>query len=311
MTKVWDTHKHYDAVHAYGNLTTRSCQRSVSIEGLENIPKDGAVILAPNHRTALMDPMMVLLVSKGKIAFGARSDIFKNPKVARILRWLRILPIARERNGLSEVAKNFETFDEIVECLEHDVPFCLFSEGMHRAERGMLPVKKGIFRIAKMATDKLGKKVYVVPMGLDYEDFFQGQRRTAIRVGEAIEIGESFRTLEAEGRSEADIYRHLCETLRERILALIDRIPERGHGNKLLRLLGAVVSLPLFAVCAVGSIFIWLPLLIITSRLKDKAWTQTVRYVMHLIFPLFWPFHICLERLLNFYRDLAADFRRG
>ncbi len=250
MAKVWETYKHYDAVHAYGNLTTRSCQRSVKIEGLENIPKDGAVILAPNHRTALMDPMMILLISKGKIAFGARSDIFKNPKVARILRWLRILPIARERNGLSEVAKNFETFDEIVECLEHDV-------------------------------------VYVVPMGLDYEDFFQGQRRTAIRVGEAIEIGETFRTLEAEGKSEAEIYRHLCETLRERILALIDRIPERGHGNKLLRLLGAIISLPLFALCAVGSIFIWLPLLIITSRLKDKAWTQTVRYVMHLIFPLF------------------------
>ena len=88
------------------------------------------------------------------------------------------------------------------------------------------------------------------------------------------------------------------------------RIPERRHDRKLLRLLGAIVSLPLFAVCAVGSILIWLPLAIIVSRLKDKAWTQTVRYVMHLIFPLFWPFHICFERLLNFYRDLLADFRR-
>ena len=308
MAKVWEEYKYYDQVHAYGNLTARSCQRSVSIEGLENIPKDGAVILAPNHRTALMDPMMVLLISKEKIAFGARSDIFKNPKTARKLRWLRILPIARERNGLSEVAKNFETFDEIVECLEHDVPFCLFSEGMHRAERGMMPVKKGIFRIAKMAADKLGKKVYVVPMGLDYEDFFQGQRRTAIRVGEAIEIGEAFRAHADE--SEAEIYRHLCETLRERILALIDRIPERRHDRKLLRLLGAIVSLPLFALCAVGSILIWLPHLIIMSKIKDKAWTQTVRYVMHLIFPLFWPFHICFERLLNFYRDLIADFRK-
>ena len=307
MAKVWEDYKHYNQVHAYGNLTARSCQRSVSIEGLENIPKDGAVILAPNHRTALMDPMMVLLISKEKIAFGARSDIFKNPKTARWLRWLRILPIARERNGLSEVAKNFEVFDEIVECLEHDVPFCLFSEGMHRAERGMLPVKKGIFRVAKMAADRLGKKVYVVPMGLDYEDFFQGQRRTAIRVGEPIEVAAAFRDHAEE--NEAEIYRHLCETLRERILGLIDRIPERRHDRKLLRLLGAIVSLPLFAVCAVGSILIWLPLAIIVSRLKDKAWTQTVRYVMHLIFPLFWPFHICFERLLNFYRDLIADFR--
>ncbi len=302
MHKIWEDYKYYDTVHAYGNLTTRSCQRSVSIEGLENIPKDGAVILAPNHCTALMDPMMILLLSKGKIAFGARSDIFKNPKTARILRWMRILPIARERNGLSEVAKNFETFDEIIDCLDHGVPFCLYSEGMHRAERGMLPVKKGIFRIAKMAVDKLGKKVYVVPVGLDYEDFFQGQRRTAIRVGEPIEVGEAFRSHGEE--SEAEIYHHLCETLRERILALIGRIPPRRKGNKLLRVLGAVLSLPLFAVCAVGSLIIWLPLLIITSRLKDKAWTQTVRYVLHLLFPLFWPFHICFERLLNFYRDL-------
>lgn len=308
MAKIWEEYKHYRSVRAYGDLTTRSCQRSIQVEGLENIPRDGAVIFAPNHCTALMDPMMILAAVPGLIAFGARSDIFKNPRAARALRWLRIVPIARERNGLSEVAKNFETFDEIVECLEHDVPFCLYSEGMHRAERGMLPVKKGIFRIAKMAVDRLGKKVYVVPVGMDYEDFFQGQRRTAVRIGEPIEVGAAFR--EHPEENEAEVYHQLCLTLRERILALIGRIPEREHGKKWLRLLGAVVSLPLFLVCAVGSIFIWLPHLIIMSRIKDKAWTQTIRYVTHLIFPLFWPFHICFERLLNFYRDLIADFRR-
>jgi 1-acyl-sn-glycerol-3-phosphate acyltransferase len=307
MAKIWEDYKHYKSVRAYGDLTTRSCQRCISVEGLENIPKDGAVILAPNHCAALMDPMMILAAIPGVIAFGARSDIFKKPSAARALRWLRIVPIARERNGLAEVAKNFEIFDEIVECLEHDVPFCLFSEGMHRAERGMMPVKKGIFRLAKMAVDRLGKKVYVVPVGLDYEDFFQGQRRTAVRVGEAIEIGAAFK--ESREENEAVIYRELCVELRERILTLIGRIPERRHDRKWLRLLGAVVSLPLFAVCAVGSVLIWLPHLIIMSRIKDKAWNQTVRYVMHLIFPVFWPFHICFERLLNFYRDLIADFR--
>lgn len=308
MARIWEEYRGYDNVHWYANLCTRSCFRSVSVEGAERIPTDGAVMLAPNHCAALMDPMMVLLIKKGPIGFGARSDIFKNPRIARWLRWLRIVPIARERNGLSEVAKNFDTFDEIVECLEHDVPFCLYSEGMHRAERGMLPVKKGIFRVARMAADKLGKKVYVVPMGIDYEDFFQGQRRAAVRIGEPLEIGEVFR--ERADQPEVEIYRYLCQELHERDLALIGRIPERTHARKWLRLPGAILSLPLFAICSVGSILIWLPLLIITSKLKDKAWTHTVHFVLHLVFPVFWPFHICFERLLNFYRDLVADFRR-
>ena len=169
MRKIWEYDRVYRVMKVYVNLCTRSCFRSVRLEGLERIPQDGAVILAPNHCAAMMDPMLVLLTRNTPIAFGARSDIFAKPAIARILRWLRIVPIARERNGLQEVAKNYEVFDEIVDCLDHEVPFCLYREGTHRAERGMMPVKKGIFRIAKMALDKLGKPVRVVPVGIAYE----------------------------------------------------------------------------------------------------------------------------------------------
>ena len=289
-------------------LTTKTCFRSIHIEGAERIPQDGAVILAPNHCAALMDPLLTLVLFGGKpVVFGARSDIFANPKVAKVLRWLRILPIARERNGLSEVAKNFDIFQEIIDCLDHEVPFCLYAEGTHNPEREMLPVKKGIFRVARMAQDQLGVPVRIVPIGVNYEDFFRGQGRISIRVGEPMEIGEEF--AKCAGLAEADIYRELCTELRDRDMALIGPERTRRHDRKLLRALGALLSLPLFAVCAVGSLLIWLPYAIIMHGMEDKAWSHTVRFVMHFIFPVLWIFHIPFERLLNFYRHLFEDLK--
>ena len=307
MHQIWEEYRGYFLLRRYAALCTRSCFSSVRIEGTENIPTDGAVIVAPNHCCALMDPMVVMLAYKDKIGFGARSDIFANPRTGAILRWLRILPIARERNGLSEVAKNFDIFDEIVDCLAHDVPYCLYSEGMHRAERGMLPVKKGIFRIAKLAVERIDKPVYVVPMGLDYEYFFRTQGRVAIRIGEPMNMTELFAA--AADRPEGDVYRDLCTDLRERILALIGRIPERRHGQKLLRALAGLVLLPLFLVCAVAGFPIWLTHAILLARMKDKAWSHTLRFILHLVLPIFIPFDIGFGRILNLYRNLVEDLK--
>lgn len=303
MAKIWEPYRGYTRCRHYTDLITRTCFRSIRIEGRERIPAEGAVILAPNHCATLLDPMLQLLLrpDKAPIAFGARSDIFANPRTAKILRWLRIVPIARERNGLNEVAKNFEVFDEIVDCLDHDVPFCMYAEGTHRAERGMLPVKKGLFRVAKMASDHLGKPVYIFPIGTCYEDFFRGQTRVRMCVGEPMEIGAEF--ARRADLPEAEVYRELCEELRERVIALIGEPIERRR-RSWFHIPAALLSLPLFAVCAVGSLPIWLPYLLIIHRMKDKAWSHTVRYGLHFVLPIFIPFHIGFERLLNFYRDL-------
>jgi 1-acyl-sn-glycerol-3-phosphate acyltransferase len=303
MAKIWEPYRGYTRCRHYTDLITRTCFRSIRIEGRERIPSEGAVILAPNHCATLLDPMLQLLLrpDKAPIAFGARSDIFANPRTAKILRWLRIVPIARERNGLNEVAKNFEIFDEIVDCLDHDVPFCMYAEGTHRAERGMLPVKKGLFRVAKLASDHLGKPVYIYPIGTCYEDFFRAQTRVRMRVGEPMEIGAEF--ARRADLPEAEVYRELCEELRERVIALIGE-PIEPRRRAWFHIPAALLSLPLFAVCAVGSLPIWLPYLLIMRGMKDKAWSHTVRYGLHFVLPIFVPFHIGFERLLNFYRDL-------
>lgn len=265
-------------------------------------------MLAPNHRCALMDALSVLFLKKEAVGFGARADIFRKPRIAAILNWLRILPISRERDGLHEVAHNLEIFDEIVECLDRDMPFCLFSEGTHRPQKGLLPIKKGIFRVSRMAHEKLGKPVYIVPVGLDYEDFRHEMGKMVIRVGEAFELGQ----FEAEHSElgEAELYQSLRKELQTRLLALIDQYPERDHGHLFLRTLASILSLPLFIIGAAGSFPIWLSSELILGSMQDKAWAHTVVIVCRIIFPVLWPFWWLYAFLLRFYIKLIEDFRK-
>ena len=305
MRRIWEKSSGYSFWRHYVDFCTRASFSSVEISGLERMPREGAVLLAPNHRAALMDPLLVLLLRKGPTGFGARADIFRKPRMAAILRWLRILPLARERDGLQAVSKNWEIFDEIIDCLAHGVPFCMFSEGTHRAERGMMPVKKGLFRIARMACDKLEGPVWVVPVGIDYDYFFRQGGRAAIRIGEPLDMRAAF----SSDRPEGDIYHDLCAELQARDLSLIDRLKEREHGRRVLRLLGALPLLPLYPVFALASAPIWLPASIILSRFEDKAWSHTVYYACRLLLPAFLPFYYIFSFIHNYFTDLITDLK--
>ena len=257
MANVWRPNRGYSILKPYVNFCCKSIFSRVRVSGLENVPTDGYVMYAPNHCATLMDPLLLLTTRRGPIAFGARYDIFRNPRVAKMLNWMRILPLARERDGLKSVSTNFETFDDIVDCLGHGVPFCMFSEGRHRPERGMLPVKKGIFRVCKLALDRLGGPVYIVPVGLDYQYFFRQGGSVDLRIGKPIDI-EDYMT-RGETAGEAAAYRELCEVLQQRILALIGKVPERKGRMLLPRLLAALVLLPLTLATCILSLPIWLP----------------------------------------------------
>ena len=181
----------YDALHGYVNLFVKASYRNISYVGLERIPNDGAVIFAPNHSGALMDAMVVVAMNSGPTVFLARADIFKNPKLAKILTFFKMMPIMRMRDGIEEVKKNNKTIETAADVLKDKVPLCLFPEGTHQAKHSMLPLSKGIFRIALQAKELLGDKpLYIVPIGIRYGNFFRFRSSARVQFGNPINVGE-------------------------------------------------------------------------------------------------------------------------
>lgn len=160
--------------------------------GRENIPTDGAIIFAPNHTNGLMDALSVLTIKKGPMVFVARADIFRNKKIAKILAFLKMMPIMRIRDGRENLKKNEEIMQKSVDILKVKIHFCIMPEGTHRAMHSLMPLSKGIFRIALQANENLNSEmpVYIVPVGIEYGDFFRFGASLLINIGKPINISE-------------------------------------------------------------------------------------------------------------------------
>ena len=122
--KIQDFDGLYAFLRHYVDFMLRMAYRRIKYVGLEKVPADGAVIYAPNHTNALMDALVILAMDRKQKVFVARADIFRNPKVAKILRFLKIMPIMRIRDGMDEVRKNTEIIHKSVDVLLDKVPFC-------------------------------------------------------------------------------------------------------------------------------------------------------------------------------------------
>ncbi|MCQ2184492.1 MAG: 1-acyl-sn-glycerol-3-phosphate acyltransferase [Bacteroidales bacterium] len=313
MNKVYDTPWAYGFFRPYVDLNTKWSFRSLKIAGKENIPTDGAVIFAPNHTNTLMDALVMLQARKGPTAFGARADTFKNPTVAKLLTFFKILPISRVRDGRAALESNHAVFDEIVDCLAHDIPFCLFVEGKHRPMHSLQPIKKGVYHVGKLAEERLRKPVYIVPVGIDYSDYFHYMCDVKMSYGEPIRVSEYL-----------DDWPALSQLLHDRIASLITYFPDDEHyetnwkafhlrhrprrsiTKKGLRVLWALCSLPIFLICGAVCSPVLLATWLTRRKLKDMAWMNTVRYGWRLLFCIIWPFHSLFYLLLNLYRDILS-----
>ena len=239
--KVQDYDFMYDFLRYYVDIVMKLSYRKIKYVGKEFIPKDGAVILAPNHTNALMDAMVVLGMDHRPKVFVARADIFRNPKIAKILTWLKIMPIMRMRDGYEEVKKNNETIERAVDVLRDRVPFCIFPEGTHQAKYSSLPLAKGIFRIAFQAQELMpDMPLYIVPVGIRYGSFFRFRSTVRVQIGESINVGRFIK--EHSEMAPAEQMTAIRELLTERIQNSIFYIPNDEDYDAMYEICATVVK---------------------------------------------------------------------
>ncbi len=227
MRKIQDDNVLYSLIKPYVDHHTRRSFIRYKVLGRKNIPTDGACIFGSNHCNTLMDAMVLLAATKGKKVFIARGDIFKNPTTANILKWIRILPIFRMRDGIGAVRdKNGDTISQAVDVLHDEVPLCLFPEATHRTKHSLRPLSKGIFHIALEANKQFGKEkpIYIVPVGLEYGDYFRFRSTVVVSFGKPINVTEYLKGREND--NEAVIINELKALLTQRMSELISFIPD-------------------------------------------------------------------------------------
>jgi 1-acyl-sn-glycerol-3-phosphate acyltransferase len=166
----------------------------IIVIGTENIPVNGGFIFAPNHRNALMDALAAVLITpKHKsTTFLARADIFKNKNVAKFMRFSKIMPAFRIRDGFENLGKNNEVFDQCVELLEANQALCIMPEGNQELPHKVRQLVKGIFRVAfsVQQRNKTEHPLQIVPVGFDYGDIVKYGKHLIINIGKPIDVSD-------------------------------------------------------------------------------------------------------------------------
>ena len=227
MSKIQDDNKLYSFLRPYVDYHVRKAFRRYKVVGYDKIPKNAACIFAANHTNTLMDALVLLSMNHEKKVFIARGDMFKKPAIAKIMFFLRILPIYRIRDGFKSVKdNNAEIIDKAADVIHDEVKLFLYPEATHRTKHSLRQLSKGIFHIALKANNDFGheKPVYIVPTGIEYGDYFRYRSTALITFGEPINVTEYVNNHKDE--NEAVILNNLREMFTERLSSLISFIPD-------------------------------------------------------------------------------------
>jgi 1-acyl-sn-glycerol-3-phosphate acyltransferase len=113
----------------------------IEFEGLENVPKNGGLVIASNHQTYI-DPFWLSLPIKRPTRYLAWSDAFRWPIVGRFLSWFGAWPLALEGSDPAAIRRSLQW-------LRNGGAVVIFPEGARGNATGSLErFKAGAVRLA-------------------------------------------------------------------------------------------------------------------------------------------------------------------
>ncbi len=145
------------------------------IIGAENIPNDGAVIIAGNHKHVL-DQCLTIMATKRVIHYMAKKEYFEGA-LAPFFRLVGCIPVDRSR-------RDFSSAKSALTVLKDDGAIGIFPEGTrNKTNAFILPLKRGTVSMAKKAD------AYIVPFGLTGEYKFRSKDLQVI-FGKPFKVGD-------------------------------------------------------------------------------------------------------------------------
>jgi 1-acyl-sn-glycerol-3-phosphate acyltransferase len=108
--------------------------------GVENVPREGALVLAPNHFSQ-MDHFFAGVYLRRKIRFMAKSQMFGPPVLTYIYKHGGVFPVRRGHH-------DEEAFETVYKLLDQEEMLLVYAEGGRSRSQELGEPKPGIGRIA-------------------------------------------------------------------------------------------------------------------------------------------------------------------
>ncbi|HEY5075843.1 MAG TPA: 1-acyl-sn-glycerol-3-phosphate acyltransferase [Pyrinomonadaceae bacterium] len=186
--------------------------RRIEVTGLENVPRDSAVIFVLNHPNALVDPAFLLCLAPRRVAFLAKAPLFSMPVIGSLVRALDSLPAYRRQDEGQDVSRNTESFVAARQLLARGITIGICPEGVSHDEPRLKTLKTGAARIA-LAAASSGEALdlKIVPVGLYYTEKTTFRSSALLYFAEGLPVAPI--TLEPDGTPPREAVRQLSDKI--------------------------------------------------------------------------------------------------
>jgi 1-acyl-sn-glycerol-3-phosphate acyltransferase len=183
---------------------------SWKVEGGENIPSTGPLVLIANH-VNLSDPFFLMFGFPRCINFMAKEELFRSPFLRPWLRWAGSVPISR-RGKVSDKQKMLRSSTDV---LERGLILGMFPEGGRSRDGKLRKGKPGSAVIA------LKTNVPILPVGIAGTDKIEGASWLWKRPHIVVNIGKPFKLPPNNGKITKSQMELLTTQLMKEIAALL------------------------------------------------------------------------------------------
>ena len=113
------------------------------VEGRENVPQTGAIIVAPNHKSDWDPPLIGVAFNTRIIHYMAKEELFKNPFLGWLIRQFGTFPVKRgtvDRTAIRQALRELKAGN----------PLGIFPEGTRIRREGLGRFHSGMASLALM-----------------------------------------------------------------------------------------------------------------------------------------------------------------
>ncbi|MBK8956235.1 MAG: 1-acyl-sn-glycerol-3-phosphate acyltransferase [Saprospiraceae bacterium] len=224
----------YKFLKIWANISFRFYFRRIAVSGIENIPKQGAVLFIVNHPNSFLEACLVACFQHRDLHFLVRGDMFEKKWLKPILEWTNQIPIFRFKDGYTRLKQNKSSFDESFKVLSQNKTILIFPEASTQMVKYLRPLQKGAARLAIGTVEEYGvEKLHVIPTGVYYSKPTKARSDVILHFGPPIEIGAWLHNC----KTQADKLTELTKTFENSLESVVIGIRQDQHEKEFERLI--------------------------------------------------------------------------
>ena len=163
--------------------------KRIYISGLENIKPDRPQLVASNHPSGFMEPLIMACFFPKSLHFLVRGDVFDKKWLRPLLESTNQIPIFRFKDGFSRLRENTQTIDASTQVLLDNKNLLIFAEGSTQSIKKLRPLQKGIARIGFQALDKNPDlNLEILPVGINFTFSSLFNDEVMLKIGQPIAV---------------------------------------------------------------------------------------------------------------------------